>query len=190
MKLLTTLHTWHTMLLERKDAKQFTQELLGPILGIIPPHPGMTIDDHAATYPAPEEQSMSFLSFLGKDVKAVFNWLGSAKGQPTLSTGEAVIESVYPPATGIINLANTWITEAVKEETLATAAGVQTGSGVQKSAAVISAVTPSILTFAKQNGLGTPTAEQIQNANNAIVAFLNAFGAPATPTAPAPPKTA
>jgi hypothetical protein len=131
---------------------------------------------------------MSFLSALGKDFKSVFTWLGSAKGQAVISTGEAAVEAVVPAATGIITIANNWLTEIIKTETIAAAAGQQTGSGVQKSAAVISAVTPEVLAFATANKLPAPDATTMQNATNALVAFLNAFGAPSTaPSAPAPP---
>ena len=119
---------------------------------------------------------MSFLSSLGKDVKAVFGWLGSPKAHALVVTGEAMIESIYPPADAIINLANTWMSEIVKTEALAAAAGAQTGSGVQKASMTISAVTPQVLSFAKEQGLATPTAETIAKASDALVAFLNAFG--------------
>ena len=118
----------------------------------------------------------SVLSTIGKDIKGVFAWIGSPAGQATLSAGEATVEAVYPPATGLINLANTYITEAVKTEALAAAAGSQNGTGVQKLAAVTQAVTPSVLLYAQQAGLAAPTSSQIQAAANGIVAFLNAFG--------------
>ena len=117
------------------------------------------------------------LSEVGSDVKKVFAWVGSSKGQAVVAAGESVVETVDPALTGIINLANTYITEAVKTEALATAAGQQTGTGTQKAAAVLTSVTPAVLSYAQQAGLPTPTATQIANANTAIVAFLNAFQA-------------
>jgi hypothetical protein len=119
----------------------------------------------------------SLLTALGSDVKKVFSWLGSKNGQTVIQTGEAIVETIYPPATGIINIANKWLAEIVKTEALAAGAGAQSGTGVQKSAIVIQAVTPEILAFAEQNKLPTPTADQIQTASNALVAFLNALDA-------------
>ena len=130
----------------------------------------------------------SVLSTIGKDVKGVFAFLGSSKGQAIIATGESLVEAVYPPLTSVINLANTWMVEIVKDEALAAAAGQQDGTGAQKAAAVISTVTPAALAFAQTNGLPAPTAVQLEAANTALVAFLNAFGAgaaiAATPAAP------
>ena len=120
----------------------------------------------------------TFLSAVGADAKKLFGWLGSSQGQTLISTGEAVVEAVDPALTGIVSIANTYLTEILKTENIATNAGAQSGTGVQKSAAVVSAVTPQVLAYAKAAGLPTLTAEQIQNAATAAVAFLNAFPAP------------
>lgn len=117
----------------------------------------------------------SLLGSIGSAFKDVFKWLGSANGQKVIGTGEAIAEVIDPGLTGIINIANNWLTEIIKAETLATAAGEQTGSGVQKAAMVTSAVTPEILAFAQQHGLPVPTADKISAANTALVAFLNAL---------------
>ena len=124
----------------------------------------------------------SILVTIGKDFKGVFAFLGSSKGQAIIATGETLVESVYPPLTGAINLANSWMVEIVKDEALAAAAGQQVGSGEQKAAAVISTITPAALAFAQQNGLPAPTAAQLAAANTALVAFLNAFGEQAATT--------
>jgi hypothetical protein len=125
----------------------------------------------------------SVLATIGKDVAKVFTWIGSAKGQAVISAGEAAVETIYPPATGLIALANTGLTEIIKIEALAAGAAQQTGSGAQKLDAVVAAVTPAVLQYAQQNGLATPTAMQIQNAVNGLVAFGNALAAPATTAA-------
>jgi hypothetical protein len=117
----------------------------------------------------------SVLSTFGGDIKKVFEWVGSAKGQAVVASGEAVVEVVDPGLTGIINLANTYITEALKTEALAAGAAVQNGTGTQKLAAVTAAVTPSVLAYAKSAGLAVPTATEIQSAANGIVSFLNAL---------------
>ena len=125
----------------------------------------------------------SILNTIGADVKKVFAWIGSPQEQSLIATGEAVVETVYPPATAIISIANTYLTEAIKAEALAAAAGVQNGSGTQKAAAVLNAVTPQVIAFAQQYGLAAPTSAQLNAANTAIVAFLNAFPGLATPAA-------
>jgi hypothetical protein len=121
---------------------------------------------------------MSILSTIGKDVKGLLSWLGSPKGQAVVNAGEALVEDAFPAATGAINLANTWLVEIFKAEALGEAAGsTAAGTDTQKAAAVIASVTPSVLTFAKAQGLGTPTAANLQSANDALVTFLEALGA-------------
>ncbi len=121
---------------------------------------------------------MSFTSILqtiGKDVKEVFAWIGSPTGQKVIAIGEAGIEAVAPQLTGLITLANAGLTEVVKIEALGAAAAQQNGSGAQKLTAVVAAVTPTILAYAKANGLPQPTETEIQNAVNGLVAFANAI---------------
>jgi hypothetical protein len=120
---------------------------------------------------------MSFLSTIGKDVKSVFAWLGSPKGQAVIATGEAVATTIDPSLTGIFTLANSWIQKVIETESLAAAAGEQTGSGTQKAAAVMSAMGPEISKY-----FPAATATEIANANTAIVAFLNAFDSPPAST--------
>lgn len=119
----------------------------------------------------------SVLSTFGGDVKKVFSWVGSPQGQKIIAVGEATAETFDPALTGLFNIANVYMAEALKTEALAAGAGVQNGSGAQKLTAVVAAVTPSVLAYAKQAGLPTPTADEIQNAANAIVSFLNALNA-------------
>ena len=121
---------------------------------------------------------MSFKSVLdkiGADAKAVFVFLGSPKGQAVVSTVEGAVVAFEPGASGLVALVNNWLAEIIKTESIAAAAGQQTGSGVQKAAAVVSAVAPQALQFAQANGLPSPTAAQLQAANAALVAFANAF---------------
>lgn len=127
---------------------------------------------------------MSIKSVLGKivtDVKDVFGFLGSAKGQAVIAAGEGLVEAIVPGTAGVFTLANTWLAEVIKSETLATTAGQGDGSGTQKAAMVLAAVTPQALQFAQANGLPAPTAAQLAAANTALVGFLNAFAvAPAS----------
>lgn len=120
---------------------------------------------------------MSFLSTIAKDFKSVFSWIGSAKGQAIIAAGESIVTTIDPALGGIFNLANSWISKVITTESLAAAAAQQTGTGVQKAAAVMAAMGPQISQY-----FPNATAVEIQNANNAIVAFLQAFGT--TPNVP------
>jgi hypothetical protein len=126
---------------------------------------------------------MSWLSTLGNDVKKVFGWLGSPRGQAVLSTGEGFVEAVDPALDGVVNLTNTWLQEIFKAQALATAAAANATGGAQKSAMVLNTVAPQVIAFATAQGLPIPTGVELQNANNALVAFLNALGAGSTTTA-------
>lgn len=124
---------------------------------------------------------MSFLSAIGHDFKAVFNWLASPKGQTLIATGGAMAVAIEPQLAGIVSLSEAWIQKIITTETLAAAAGAQQGSGTQKAAAVINALQPEISKY-----FPAATTEQIVKANDAIVAFLNAFDVPPAPVGSAP----
>lgn len=113
---------------------------------------------------------MSFLSTIATDFKRIFNWAGSAKGQAIIGTAEGIATSIDPGLAGIFSLANSWMNKVLTTESLAAAAAQQTGSGTQKAAAVMVAMGPEISKY-----FPTATATEIANANNAIVAFLQAF---------------
>ena len=128
---------------------------------------------------------MSFLSAVGKDFKAVFSWLGSSKGQAVTGAVEGLAETA---ATALgagavvqagINLINSWISKIVTTETLASAAGQQTGSGTQKAAAVLAAIGPELSQY-----FPATTAAQAQTINNALVLVLNTLGEATAPTPP------
>ena len=70
----------------------------------------------------------------------------------------------------------------------ASAAGLQSGTGAQKLAAVTEAIAPNVQAFLTSIGISSPTAEQVQTYStalaNGIVAILNAIPpTAATPTA-------
>ena len=113
---------------------------------------------------------MSFLSTIGKDFKAIFGWLGSPKGLAVIATVGTVVDVIDPALIGITSLAESWLTKVISTEALAVAAGQQSGTGVQKAAAVLTAMQPEIDKY-----FPGATGVEIQNANAAIVAFLNAF---------------
>ena len=127
---------------------------------------------------------MSFLSAFGNDVKKVFGWLGSPKGQAIIGTGEAVVEAIDPALDGVVTLTNTWLQEIYKAQALAAAAAAGSTGGTQKSAMVLNAMTPQVLAFLKTQGLAPANSAQLQAANDALVAFLNALGGTAV-SAPA-----
>lgn len=114
---------------------------------------------------------MSFLSTIGKDVKAVFNWLGSPTGKDVVADAGTVAVAIDPALAGIVGLAESWITKAITLQALGTAAGETAGSDEQKAAAVMTAMGPQVIAL-----FPTATQAQLSNANNAIVAFLDAFG--------------
>jgi hypothetical protein len=121
---------------------------------------------------------MSFWSGLkvfGKDIVKVFAWAGSPKGKQVIGTGEGIIEAVLPISIPIVSLFNSWFQKAYTVEALAVAANQGTGSGVDKAALAIQTVTPQVLQYAVQEGLAPRTAEQIQKANDAVLAFINAM---------------
>lgn len=132
--------------------------------------------------PAPKQ---TFLQKLGGDVKKIFSWLGNPKVQTTIAAGEAlgegIVDAIDPALSGLNPIINNWTQEIFKAESLAAAAGSQNGTGAQKSALVLSSVTPQVLQFAEANGLPTPTGSELQTANSLLVQFLNTLGAPSTP---------
>lgn len=117
---------------------------------------------------------MSFLSTIGKDIKSVFNWLASPKGQNVVHAAEGAVVAIDPALAGIVGIVDSWIEKIITTETIAAAAGQQDGSGTQKAAAVLNAMQPEINKY-----FPGATAEQIQNANAGLVTFLNALGTPA-----------
>lgn len=128
---------------------------------------------------------MSFLSGLkvfGMDIEKAFAWFGSPKGQAVIASGETAVEDIVPASVPLVNLFNSWAQKAYNIESIAVAAGKQTGTGVDKAAAVTTAILPDVLTYAEQDGMSERTAAQITAANSAVVAFINAMTQPATPT--------
>lgn len=119
----------------------------------------------------------SILTVIGSDIKGVFTWLASPTGQTIIKDAEAVAEDVYPPAAGIIQIANDWLAEILKTQALATAAGAVTGANSAKSAMSINGVRSQVLAYMKAHGYPTPTAEQLQKANDSLVAYMNALEA-------------
>lgn len=132
----------------------------------------------------------SFLSAVGHDFAKVFAWLGSTQGQATIAgvetTATAVATAINPAdglaVAGIEALINAALKQIISVETVATAAGQQSGTGTQKAAAVISAITPQIGPLLESLGVSNPTAAQIQavaeSVNAGLVGVLNAIPSP------------
>lgn len=121
---------------------------------------------------------MSFLSSIVKIPGAIFHWLASDNGKKVVAAGEAIAIGFGAPAI-VVNLVNSWITKIITLEQLAEGAGQQTGTGAQKAAAVIAAITPELL----KDFPDLPVAN-IQAINDALVIVLNNLTLPASVPAP------
>jgi hypothetical protein len=120
---------------------------------------------------------MSFLKAIAKVPLAVFHWISSSQGQAIITAGEGVAVTLFPQLAGVVNLANAWVHKIIVTETIAEAAGSADGTGAQKAAAVLASIQPEIAKY-----FPTMTAAKIAEANSHLVAFLNAFEAPAAVT--------
>lgn len=121
---------------------------------------------------------MSFLSAIVKVPGAIFHWLASDKGKAVIGAAETVAIAVGAPAI-VVNLVGSWIDKILTIEQVAEGAGAQSGTGAQKAAAVIAAITPELL----KDFPDLPVAN-IKAINDALVVVLNNLTLPAsTPTA-------
>jgi len=118
----------------------------------------------------------TILSHIGSFFKSFFD-----KALPIAKAIEPVIDVALPGIAGLYTATVALVTNA---EMTATAAGSQAGTGPQKLAMVISALTPIATQYFKDQGI-TVEESHITNWVNAVVASLNAIPAP-TPTTPAP----
>lgn len=134
---------------------------------------------------------MSFLSTVGKDIKGVFTWLGSAKGQAVVAGTENLVEvgatiaGIGAPVQAGINLLNNWMAEIVKAQAIgeaAAATGTAEGN-TTKAAAVLNAIGPQVTAFAQSQGLPATSAANLAVINTALVTALNALGSTTTPAA-------
>ena len=140
----------------------------------------------------------SFLSAVGHDlgvgVTDVFKFLGSAQGQQAVTgveTAAATVATLINPAAGAAvagfeSLVNAGLQKVMAIEASASAAGMQTGTGTQKLAAVTSSIAPNVGSFLTSIGISGATEAEVQSyataLANGLVAILNAI--------PAPTKTA
>jgi len=131
---------------------------------------------------------MSFLSGLkvfGSDILKAFAWFGSPGGQAVIGAEETAVEAAFPVSAPIISIFNTWAAKIYNIEAIAVAAGKATGSGADKSAAVVTSIVPNVTAYAKAANVKPRTPAQLKTANDAAVAFINAMTEDPEPT-PAP----
>ena len=114
---------------------------------------------------------MSFTSILSDVGNGLKKFFGIAVTEATAI--EPFVDALFP---GVATLYNTVLTEVGKAETAAIAAGSQNGTGVQKLALVVQAVTAQFPQY---------TPATVTTIVNGVVAGLNAI-----PTAPVPPTAA
>ena len=113
----------------------------------------------------------SILSAVGHGLKVFFT--GAVK---VAVAAEPIVDIAFP---GISALYNVTVNEVAKAEAAAIAAGQQNGTGAQKLALVIAAITPVFQDYANQTGIPSAQREQtIINWVNAVVASLNSIPAP------------
>lgn len=122
----------------------------------------------------------SILDDIAKAPLTVLKWLASPGGQALTGIVETGVETVFPLATGAINIFNRYVTEAIKVQALSN--GAAPGSvSTQKAAAVVNAIGPEIIAFAEANGMAAPTAAELLTLNNLAVQFLNVLRPAGTP---------
>ena len=142
------------------------------------PAPAITGVVVPASTPVPPRKS--FIKKLGSDFKAVFAFLGKPKVQATIvageALGEAVVDTINPGLAFLNPIINNWTAEIFKAEALAAAAGQADGTGTQKAAMVINAVTPQVVQFAEANKLPVPTGDKLLQANTLLFNFLELMG--------------
>jgi hypothetical protein len=126
------------------------------------PVPAKAEESHMASF-------TSVLSDIGSALKKFFT-----AAVPVATAAEPFVAAVFP---GIAPLFNAVVAEVGKAEAAAAAAGAQNGTGTQKLAMVLASVESSFNAYAAQNGFVAPSADQIESAVNAAVAFMNALPA-------------
>jgi hypothetical protein len=109
----------------------------------------------------------TILSDIGTGLKKFFGIAVDAA-----KAAEPIVDIAFP---GISVLYNATVNEVASAEAAAIAAGAQSGTGAQKLALVVAAVTPYFQQYATAQGLPAPTVATITAWVNAVVAGLNAI---------------
>jgi hypothetical protein len=106
------------------------------------------------------------LSHIGHGLKIFFT-----DATKVAEVAEPIVDIMFP---GIAALYNTTVTAASNAEIAAIAAGAQNGTGAQKLAMVVAAITPAFTQYATANNIPVNTTAITAYAN-AVVATLNAL---------------
>lgn len=112
------------------------------------------------------------LEHVGKVFKTIFT-----DATKVAEIAEPIVDIAFP---GVAPLYNFTVQQAAMAEA---AAGGASGTGPQKLAAVSAAVLPYATAAMKNDGVPAPTATQIVDYVNAVVASLKALPAPVAPEA-------
>jgi hypothetical protein len=126
-----------------------------------------------------ESKVESILSHIGSTLKKVFTGTVAQDILKTAEVAEPLVALAFP---GVAALYAATVSEVAAAETAAIAAGAQTGTGAQKLAAVVAAITPTFNAYLKAQGLPTQTAETVEKWVNTVVAGLNSIAATTTTT--------
>ena len=118
----------------------------------------------------------SILDDIGRGLKTFFT-TDLPKVVGIAQEAEPVVDLATAALPGIPALYNATVNEVVAAEAAAASAGAQSGTGSQKLAAVVTAITPTFNAYAAANGLATPTTATIQAYVSAVVDGLNAIPA-------------
>jgi hypothetical protein len=119
----------------------------------------------------------SFLSSVGHKAEVVLKYVASPAGQKTVQIAEAaavtVGTAVGGPAlgasiAGVELLINKAFTGVINMEATAAALGAQSGTGLQKGAAVAAALSPQVEQLLKTLGYDNPTADQVELIANQV----------------------
>lgn len=127
---------------------------------------------------------VSFLESMGKAFEKGLAW-----AVQYAVPAEKLVALLFPaaaPAATVLADATSLIQNAVLEvEQKYAAAGVQSGTGAQKLATVMTLAGPAVTSLLAQAGISNPTTTYVQSLVNAVVAILNVQQAPASASAPA-----
>jgi hypothetical protein len=114
----------------------------------------------------------SFLSAVGHDSLKVLRFLGSAQGQKDVQIGETAAVAVASVAagpgagaalSGLFLLVNKGLAGVFGIEATAAQLGAQSGTGVQKAAAVAVGIEPLAAQLLKDLGYDSPAADQVES---------------------------
>lgn len=135
----------------------------------------------------------SFLSAIGHGAEKVIRYIASPAGQKTIQVAEGAAVTVGTAVggpglgagiAGIELLINKAFAGVISMEATAATLGAQSGTGVQKGAAVAAALSPQVEQLLKDLGYDNPTASQVEQiadlVTKSIADIVNTIPPPAT----------